>query len=104
MNATNVEEKIIRQLRSVTVVFGGQHHTGWLPSGAAEPPDTPTEYVLLDLEIVELAATSYLLQWRPSAGQSFTGPPYEGDTWHASLDDALDQAQLDFGVARASWS
>jgi len=98
-----VREKIVRKLRSVRIDFGGERHTGWLPDGAATPPQSPTDTVLLDLEIVQLGPVDYLLQWRPASGELLAGPPCQGDTWHRSLQDALHQAELDFGITPDRW-
>jgi hypothetical protein len=53
--------------------------------------------VKLDFEIQEEAGGS-LLGW--------SGPTREycGDTWHPSLNDALEQARLWFGIEASQWS
>lgn len=77
--------------------FGGEEHTGWLPPGAATPLPTPRELVTLDFEIQEDDG-GYLLIWQGAEQR------HCGDTWHASVRDALAQATLWFGLDPQEWS
>jgi len=103
VNSAAVTEKIVCVVRALPVEFGGEAHKGWLPDGASTPTVTPRIQMLLDLRVIELAPGSYLLHWRPARGQHLEGPPYEGDTWHACVEDALEQAQLMFDVTPDRW-
>jgi hypothetical protein len=53
----------VRQILGRTVRCGGESHSGWLPKGAATPPQTPSRLVRLDFSIVQDGESSYLLQW-----------------------------------------
>ena len=89
--------RVVKRAGSRPVEFGGEVHSGWLPPGAAEPLPTPLRVVELSFAILEDGAESYILEW--------TGPdPDEcGDTWHPSVETALEQAELAFGVGRHEW-
>ncbi len=82
---------MIRRLLGVPVRFGGEEHTGWLPANAAVPPPTPAEDALVDFEVGEVEG-GYLLRWFSRN----TG--HHGDSWHETLEDALQQASSEFGV------
>ena len=45
---------LIKRLRGVPTLYGGEEHSGWVPANAATPPPTPLEEALLDLEISEV--------------------------------------------------
>ena len=77
--------------------FGGECHSGWLPEGAATPQPTAAESVALDLTISS-DGHGYLLEWRDANGI------YQGDTWHQTLEDALEQARYSFGIAPLDWN
>lgn len=77
--------------------FGGEQHRGWLPPMATIPLDTPVEIVNLDFEIRETDG-GYLLIWLGAE------PRHSGDTWHESVDDALQQAKLWFDIEPKEWS
>jgi len=87
---------VLRRLSGVPVRFGGEEHSGWLPVNAATPPPTPAEEALVDFEIAEVRG-GYVLEWfsRDTA--------HHGDSWHQSLEDALDQARADFGIGPEEW-
>jgi len=91
------QEKVVRQILGRTVRCGGESHSGWLPKGAATPPQTPSRLVRLDFSIVQDGESSYLLQW--------VGPEPEStsDTWHESLEAAIQQAKYSFGVEPDEW-
>ena len=91
-------EKLLYRLTGREVTFGGESHSGWLPDAAALPLPTPLQRVTLDLSIVEARPGSYFLLWNEPAGR------LAGDTWHPSAEEALEQAELSFGIARAEWS
>jgi len=79
---------------SCLVCFGGPD-TGWLPAGAAPPTG---ESALLELFIRQTPEGFYLESTSPNSR-------YEsGDTWHASYEEALAQAQYQFGVSREAWA
>jgi hypothetical protein len=79
------------------VRFGGEEHVGWLPSDASQPLPTSVEIVRLNFEIQSMDG-GYLLVWQGSERR------HCGDTWHASVGDALDQAKLCFGIEPEEWS
>jgi hypothetical protein len=90
--------KVLFQIRRHPHTFGGESHAGWLPAGAATPQPTPVRNVLLDLEIVQEDPGSFLLNWTGlEAG-------FHGDTWHRSVREAMDQAELAFGIEPSEWS
>ena len=89
--------RVIRRVLNRTVRFGGHEHSGWLPSGAAQPLPTPTIDVLLNLEIVSDDGSGYFLQ------SSSTNTSYISDTWHEDLEGAIEQARLQFGIEPHEW-
>jgi hypothetical protein len=88
--------KVLRRIDAVPIRFGGQAHSGWLPEGAATPAPTPIEEQLLDLTIAS-DRNGYMLEWRGADTR------HSGDTWHESLEDALHQAQMQFGIEPGDW-
>ena len=88
---------VIKRLLAVPVRFGGQEHSGWLPANTAKPPPTPLEDALVDLEIDELEG-GYILEWFSR------DTSHHGDSWHESLEDALEQASTEFGVRPEEWN
>lgn len=44
---------VVREIKQRPVLFGGDHHFGWLPEAAMTPASTPARTVLIDLAIVE---------------------------------------------------
>lgn len=86
----------IKLIRAFAVQCGGEVHSGWLPHGAAVPEPTPRRTVLLDLTI-STDDVGYFLDWRAADGK------HHGDTWHASLEDALEHARHWFGASLSDW-
>jgi hypothetical protein len=82
---------VIKRLLAVPVRFGGEEHSGWLPANAAMPPPTPVEDALVDFEVEEVKG-GYILQWFSH------NTAHQGDSWHETLEDALEQASTEFGV------
>jgi hypothetical protein len=80
------------------VRLGGHAHAGWLPPDAATPRDTPVIQAHLDLEITDDGAGHYLLSYCAQDAE------ISGDTWHATLDEAFEQASRQFGIARGEWA
>jgi hypothetical protein len=87
---------VIKRLMAVPVRFGGEVHSGWLPSNASVPPPTPVEDALVDFEIDEVEG-GYILEWFSR------NTSHHGDSWHETLDDALEQASTAFGVRPEEW-
>jgi hypothetical protein len=87
---------VIKRLIGVPIRFGGEEHSGWLPANAAMPLPTPVEDLLVDFEIDELEV-GYILAWY-SRNSS-----HHGDSWHETLEDALEQASTEFGVRPEEW-
>lgn len=61
------------------------------------PLPSPLELVTLDFEI-QTTDEGYLLIWQGAE------PRHCGDTWHASVQDALAQAKWWFGIDPEEWS
>jgi len=76
--------------------FGGEPHAGWLPAHAAKPHPTPTVEAVLDIEILH-DESGYFLVWESRNTE------HAGDTWHETLEDAVDQARKSFGVRPEDW-
>jgi len=89
--------RIVKELRRREVQFGGEEHNGWFPPGASPPLQTPLESVKLDFEI-QATEGGYLLIWKGAERR------HCGDTWHSTVDDALEQARLCFGIEPQEWS
>jgi hypothetical protein len=87
---------VIKRLLAVPVRFGGEVHSGWLPANAITPPSTPVEDALVDFEIDELEG-GYILEWYSR------NTSHRGDSWHETLEDALEQARTEFGVRSEEW-
>ena len=87
---------VIKRLSAVPVRFGGEEHFGWLPANAATPPPTPVEEALVDFEISDVEG-GYILQWYSR------NTSHHGDLWYATLEGALEQASIDFGIHPSEW-
>ena len=87
---------VIKRLSAVPIRFGGEEHSGWLPAHAATPPPTPVEEALVDFEISEVEG-GYILEWFSR------NTSHHGDFWHGTLEGALEQANIDFGIRPAEW-
>ena len=87
---------VIKRLSAVPVRFGGGEHSGWLPANAAIPPPTPIEEALVDFEISEVEG-SYILEWHSR------NTSHRGDLWYETLEGALEQASIDFGIQPEAW-
>jgi hypothetical protein len=89
---------VFASLAGRVVRIAGEAHKGWLPGGAIVPVPTPSQDVVLDLEIVDDDGGHFLLLY------SARNTDMAGDTWHETLEDALDAAETNFGVARSEWT
>jgi hypothetical protein len=87
---------VIRRLSAVPIRFGGVQHSGWLPVNAATPPPTPVEEALVDFEIIEVEG-GYILEWYSR------NTSHHGDLWNKTLEGALEQALIDFGIRPEAW-
>jgi hypothetical protein len=87
---------VIKRLLAVPVRFGGEEHSGWLSANAATPQPTPVEDTLVDFEVNELEG-GYILEWFSR------NTSHHGDSWHETLEDALEQASIEFGVRPDEW-
>lgn len=87
---------LVKRVTGLPFRFGGEEHSGWLPSGAAKPLPTPTEDVLLDVEIDAIPG-GFLLYWKSQDGERF------GDTWHRSIAEAEAEASRYFGIRQDQW-
>ena len=79
---------------SCLVSLGGPDR-GWLPAGATPPI---AESASLELFIRQTSEGFFLES--TSLDSRYEG----GDTWHASYEEALAQAQYQFGVSREVWT
>ena len=74
------------------IMAGGEQHQGWLPLGAAEPPDMP-EYPI-----------NLLIEENDSGVFLFVETPHgKFDSWHPTFTDAAQQANVRFNVAPEEW-
>jgi hypothetical protein len=90
---------VVRSLHGLFLRVQGEPHSGWLPRGASPPPDTDTKDVQLDVEIHELdpPESGFLLI------SSSSDPEFNGDSWHLTLEQALQQAEHQFGILPSEW-
>ena len=87
---------VIKQLQAVPVCFGGEEHSGWLPANAALPPPTPVEVAVVDFEISEVEG-GYIFEWHSR------NTSHRGDLWYETLEGALEQASIDWGIRPEQW-
>jgi hypothetical protein len=88
--------KSLAEIPSVKVCIGGEPHTGWLPSGVAEPLPTPVRELDLRLAVLE-DGDGCVFEWESVDGG------YRGDTWHQNLEEAKRAARDWFGIAEDAW-
>jgi hypothetical protein len=77
--------------------MGSDAHEGWLPGGAVVPLARAAQALVLDLEIMDDGGGHYLLVYNAQNAD------VAGDTWHETLDQAFDAAEINFGIARSEW-
>jgi hypothetical protein len=87
---------VIKCLSAVPIRFGGEEHSGWLPANAATPPPTPVEQAVVDFEISKVEG-GYILAWYSR------NTSHHGDLWYETLEDALEQASIDWGIRPEEW-
>jgi hypothetical protein len=87
---------VIKRLSGVPVRFGGEEHSGWLPANAVTPLPTPVEEAVVDFEISAVEG-GYILQWYSR------NTSHCGDLWHETLEDAVEQASIDWGIRPEEW-
>jgi hypothetical protein len=85
---------VVRQIRGLKRSFGGPAQAGWLPPGAAVPQAAA---ITIDLKILEEKDGFFLVS--QSNHVHFNG----GDTWHPTLEEAMAQAEHQFGVKPPDW-
>jgi hypothetical protein len=74
------------------IVIEGTNHSGWLPPGASQPQRTPARSVTV------------WISHQPDGYYLFTADgDHMFDSWHQTLDDAIAQAHLHYGVAAEEW-
>ncbi len=88
--------RTIKRISGRAFRFGGEEHSGWLPPGAVTPPPTPIKDATLDLAIL-FDGHGFILEYSSRDAHHY------GDTWHETLEDALRQAQLSFGIDPSEW-
>jgi hypothetical protein len=86
--------RVVKEIRGLKRVFGGSDQAGWLPPEATAPR---AEQTTIDLQIVQKDEGFFLV--------SHSSHPHfgSGDTWHQTIDDAIAQAEFQFGVKRSEW-
>jgi hypothetical protein len=87
----------VASIKGRVIRLDGEAHQGWLPGGAVTAKPFPAREVLLDLEIIDDGGGHFLLVY------SSPNADFSGDTWHEKLEDAFDQAESTFGIARDEW-
>jgi hypothetical protein len=87
---------VIKHLLAVPVRFGGEEHSGWLPANAVTPQPMPVEDALVDFEVHEVEGGYILARFSRNTS-------HHGDSWHETLEDALEQACTEFGVRPEEW-
>ena len=91
--------RIRKRITGWKFAFGGVAASGWIPSGASQPKPTPVENTLLELRIESDEPGSVFLYWESS------NPNYvSSDSWHQTLENALEVAEKTFGVRVTDWS
>ena len=88
---------ILKRVLGLTIRFGGEEHSGWLPAGAAKPLPTPIEDVLMDVEI-DSDPSGCFLCWTSRDGMRC------GDTWHQTLAEAEAAGYRYFGIEQDQWA
>ncbi len=76
---------------------GGEPHTGWLPEGFQTPRPTPVRDLEVEFEIRDDGSKHFILSYQSTDKSNF------GDTWHQTMDDAIEQAKKDFGIQPSEW-
>ena len=86
------------------VFLGGESHQGCPLDSATTPPATPKTYAILDFRIRRVDQC-YFLEWEPQSHS--TDRPDDlrlwGDIYLETLDDAILQAKLIFGLEPSDW-
>jgi hypothetical protein len=88
--------KLLKQVLGKQIHFGGAEHTGWLPLNSAVPPPTHLEKVAVDVRVLE-TDVGFIVEWESE------NPHHSNDSWHATLGDAQDFAQAQFGIEALEW-
>lgn len=91
---------VIRSIRGLILRVPGRPHSGWLPRGAASPPGIATKVIEVNLEIeaVEPPESGFLLIISSSGD-----PEFADDSWHETLELALQQAEFQYGIVPSDW-
>lgn len=90
---------IIKKIHGIEIQFGGEEHTGWYPIGAAKPIPQPIRIIKMNFEIHQEDGDSYFLNYYDAENDG----RYNGDSWHTTLEEALEQAKCGFGVDPEYW-
>jgi hypothetical protein len=85
---------IVREIRGLKRSFGAPAQTGWLPFEAMAPQAAENT---IDLRILDEKDGFFLVS--ESSHLHFSG----GDTWHPTLEEAMAQAEHQFGVKPSEW-
>lgn len=88
--------KILKQILGKPVQFGGEEHSGWLPSNVSLPQPTPIENAILDIKILETEG-GFILEW---VSRNTT---HSNDSWHKTIEDAEHDAEYQFGIKPSEW-
>jgi hypothetical protein len=79
--------------KAICTLTLGWSDSGWRPNGAA-PYSTNEQKLLLE---IRSSADGYFLISTPEDG----GP--SADTWHRSVEEAMSQAEFQFGIPVTAW-
>ncbi len=92
------ELKLFASIQGRYIRVGGKEHSGWLPEGFVKPRPTPERNLKFNFEIRDDGGGHFIFYHESEDGSIL------GDTWHETLEDAINQAQHDFGIIRADWT
>ena len=82
---------------SCVVELAAPGNSGWLPAGSAPAREQDSKLAIVRLSIAQDGDTFYLFS-------SSKHPDFHcGDTVHQSVEDAMAQAESQFGVSAENW-
>ena len=90
------ERRVVARIPAAKAIIGGETPSGWLPPNASEPRPSPGQEVEYNIEIEDLS-DGFILLYEATDGSGWS------DTWHPTLEEAMEVAEEDFGVHRSDW-
>jgi len=88
--------RVAAEVTGRAVEFGGERHSGWLPTGASTPSPTLIRRATLDFRILEDDG-GVVLEWVSRDTED------RGDRWYPSTAQAIADARELFGIEKAEW-